>query len=291
MTSVIEAFSVDAFTPGMSNDSNWDNFARMQASERWRANSAAMGKPATEALVGEADIRPGMHVLDIASGTGEPAISIASKLSGTGRVIATDISSNPLEIAKQRAAQRGLENIEFQQADAHSLPFEDRSFDRVTSRLGIMFFANPSQAFAEIYRVLRPGGKFSFLAWGPYEQPYFAATIATVLKALPGTELPASGWKMFRYGAPNLITADLRDVGFSDIEARIQSVPWTWNGTAEDVWAYFQDVTIPFQQLFAAIPATRRTEIDRAVVDAIGQYRCDGRIEFGAKFVIGSAIR
>src|SRR3954452_12468956 len=119
---------------------DWNSFARANASQRWKQLSATTGSDATRALVAEARITPGLHVLDVASGTGEPAISIATAMNGTGRVFATDISEGPLKIAQQRAEQRSLSNIEFQIADAMALPFHEASFDRITSRLGVMFF-------------------------------------------------------------------------------------------------------------------------------------------------------
>src|SRR3569832_1348130 len=124
---------------------DWNSFARANASERWKKLSAAMGSDATRTLVAEARITPGLTVLAVASGTGEPAISIATAMNGTGRVLATDISEGPLKIAKQRAEQRDLTNIDFQIADAMALPFEDATFDRITSRLGVMFFADPAK--------------------------------------------------------------------------------------------------------------------------------------------------
>src|SRR3954469_18409707 len=153
-------------------ESNWNSFARTNASDRFRKQSAIMGTPLTELIVREANIEPGMRVLDVACGTGEPAISIATELNGTGEVIATDISEDPLNIGDQRARQRALSNIRFQLADVHQLPFDDGRFDRVTSRLVLMFFADLPKALNEIYRVLNPGGSFTAVAWGPLQQPY-----------------------------------------------------------------------------------------------------------------------
>src|SRR5512140_2195962 len=96
---------------------DWNSFARANASQRWRKLSAAMGSDATRALVAEANITPGLNVLDVASGTGEPAISIATAMNGSGGVFATDISEGPLKIARQRAERRSLTNIDFQIAD------------------------------------------------------------------------------------------------------------------------------------------------------------------------------
>src|SRR5271169_1094713 len=153
--------------------SDWGNQYRLVASEKWKAKSAAMGQPITDALVEYAQPKPGMHVLDLASGTGEPAISLASRVGSGGQVTATDLSAGLLEIAAQRAEARGLKNFTTQQADAHSLPYPEDSFDLATSRFGVMFFSDPVLALVELRRVLRPGARACFLAWGSFDQPYW----------------------------------------------------------------------------------------------------------------------
>src|SRR5579864_749539 len=96
---------------------DWGNQFRLIASERWKAKSAAMGQPVTDALVEYARPVRGMKALDLASGTGEPAISIASRVGAHGHVIGLDLSADLLEIARQRARARGLGNFSTQQAD------------------------------------------------------------------------------------------------------------------------------------------------------------------------------
>ena len=101
----------------------WGSQYRLVASEKWKAKSAAMGQPVTDALVEYARPVKGMKVLDLASGTGEPAISLASRVGPQGHVTALDLSAELLKIAETRARTRGLENLSTRQADAHSLPF------------------------------------------------------------------------------------------------------------------------------------------------------------------------
>src|ERR1051326_8072536 len=116
---------------------NWENQYRLVASEKWKAKSAAMGTPVTNALVEYAQPRPGMKVLDLASGTGEPAISLALAVGEHGHVTALDLSADLLQIAQKRAQARNLKNFKTQQGDAHSLPFADNTFDLATSRFEI----------------------------------------------------------------------------------------------------------------------------------------------------------
>src|SRR5579863_7846926 len=102
---------------------NWGNAYRLIASEKWKAKSAAMGRDVTEALVEYARPKTGMNVLDLASGTGEPAISLAARVGSEGHVTALDLSSELLQIAAERARERGFTNFSTQQADAQELPF------------------------------------------------------------------------------------------------------------------------------------------------------------------------
>jgi ubiquinone/menaquinone biosynthesis C-methylase UbiE len=232
-----------------------------------------------------------MQVLDIACGTGEPAITIAIMLAGSGTVVGVDLSPAPLKIAEKRAELRGLTNATFQQADAHDLPFPDHSFDHITSRLGVMFFSDLPRALAEMHRVLKPGAKAALLAWGPMDQPYFTTTIGTVLRASPEAIVPESGRSMFRFGKKGVLAQELRKAGFASVNERLVTIPWTWPGTPEEVWEYFQDVAIPFIPLLQSIPTERRTKIDAKVLRSIGQYYDGTSIKFTATVNITVAVK
>jgi ubiquinone/menaquinone biosynthesis C-methylase UbiE len=118
-----------------------------------------MGEGVTSALVEAAQIEGGIDVLDLASGEGDPALTLAALVGAQGTVTATDITPGPLEVAAARAREDGIRNIQFKVADAQQLPFEDARFDRVTCRFGAMFFLDPIAAMHETQRVLRPKGR------------------------------------------------------------------------------------------------------------------------------------
>jgi ubiquinone/menaquinone biosynthesis C-methylase UbiE len=139
-------------------------------------------REATDALIEVARILPGLIILAIASGTVEPAFTLAKAVGPDGRVIATDLAPDMLAAAEENARGDGLANLS-SQADAHALPFPDESFDRVTCRFGVMYFAEVGQALGEIRRVLRPGGLIALAAWGPVEQNILAmCTMGPLLK-------------------------------------------------------------------------------------------------------------
>jgi ubiquinone/menaquinone biosynthesis C-methylase UbiE len=267
----------------------WGSAFRVAASQKWRRQSAAMGSAVTRAIVQLAAARPGMRVLDLACGTGEPAISLASEVGPQGRVIGIDLNAGLLQIARRRAAQRTLNNAGFHVADAHALPFAEASFDLVSSRLGVMFFHDVGRALAEAHRVLRSRGRMALLAWGPFEQPYFLTTVAIVARHVPGPVLSPGSPDMFRFSQSGSLAAELRNAGFARVQERTVTVPWTWPGTPEQLWEYFCEVTAPFRPLLASIPAENAAPINAEVVAAISRYYDGRQVNFTADVVLASA--
>jgi len=275
-------------TEPTSAEPSWGNSYRLVATEKWKAKSAAMGKAVTEALVEYAHPRPGMQVLDLASGTGEPAISFAARVGGQGHVTALDLSTEVLEIAKNRARERGLQNFSTQQADAHTLPFGDNSFDLATSRFGIMFFRDVTLALRELRRVLRPNARACFLAWGSIDQPYWRSTMGVVHRHVGGFLLQPDGHNPFRFSQPGSLSTILQAAGFHDVQEETRTVPWKWPGTPEEVWEQAQAVSVPFRPLLDRVPEDQWPQIHADVIAAIKQYARGENIEFGASVVLAS---
>jgi SAM-dependent methyltransferase len=272
-----------------SSEPVWGTQYRLIATEKWKAKSAAMGQPVTDALVEYAQPKPGMRVLDLASGTGEPAISLALKVGAQGDVTALDLSADLLEVAKERAQKRGLTNFSTHTADAHSLPFPDDSFDLATSRFGVMFFRDPALAFRELHRVLRPGARACFLVWGSVEQPYWQTMMGVVHRRVGGPLLPPGGPNPFRYADPGSLAGVLRSAGFGNVEEETRTLPWAWPGTPEEVWEQAQAVSVPFRPLLERVPADMWPEIHAEIHSAIGKYSDGEKIAFGATVVLVSA--
>ncbi|HEY6303206.1 MAG TPA: methyltransferase domain-containing protein [Terriglobales bacterium] len=266
----------------------WGTERRLLATEKWKAKSGAMGRPVTDALVEYARPKPGMNVLDIASGTGEPAITLALKVGNEGHVTALDLSAEVLAVAAERAQARGLANFSTQPADAHSLPFPDHTFDLATSRFGVMFFRDPDQAFRDLLRVLRPGARAAFVVWGSVEQPYWQTMMGVVQKHVGGPLLLPDGPNPFRYADLGSLAPVLRRAGFREVEEEIKTVPWTWPGTPEELWEQAQAVSIPFRPLLERVPADLWPKIHSEVHAAVGKYFDGEKIAFGATVVLVS---
>ena len=266
----------------------WGSQDRLVATEKWKAKSAAMGQPVTDALVEYARPVPGMRVLDLASGTGEPAISLALRVGVEGRVVALDLSAELLEIAAQRAQARGLKNFTTRQADAHNLPFPEESFDLATSRFGVMFFRDPTLALRELLRVLRTGARACFLAWGSFEQPFWQSMMGVVHRHVGGPLLERDGPNPFRFAQPGSLSGALRSAGFNHVEEETTTLPWTWPGPVDEVWEQARAVAVPFRPMLARVPAEKWPEIDAAVHAVVRKYYDGEKVAFGASVVLAS---
>ena len=121
--------------------------------EKWNEFTMNFLKPMGDAIIKALDIKNNDIVLDIASGTGEPAFSIAA-IAKNGEVYATDLSEEMLTIARTYAGERGVNNIEFKVADVSNLPFKNNFFDKISCRMGFMFFPDMQLAANEMFGVV-----------------------------------------------------------------------------------------------------------------------------------------
>jgi ubiquinone/menaquinone biosynthesis C-methylase UbiE len=270
-----------------SNPAPWGSSFRLVAAEKWKAKSAVLGKAVTEALVEYSRPLPDMRVLDLASGTGEPGISLAYRVP-QGSVTAVDQSSELLDIAAKRARDKNLVNFMTQRADAHHLPFADQSFDLATCRFGVMFFSDVKRALEELRRVLRPEARACFAVWGPIEQPFWQTTMKIVHRHVGGDMLQTEAADPFRFSdAGSLLTA-LSAAGFHEAEESIQNLPWTWPGNAEEVFEYACAVAAPFRPMLERVPAGEWPAIRAEAKAAMEQYRVGDEIRFGADVILAS---
>jgi ubiquinone/menaquinone biosynthesis C-methylase UbiE len=214
----------------------------------------------TQALVDTADPKPGMSVLDLASGTGEPSLSIARRVAPVGRVIATDLSPAMLAVLRENATNEDVTNIDTKVEDAHELSFSDNSFDLVTSRFGVMFFVEIDRALGEIRRVLKPGGRAAFLVWGePKPGTYFGTAVAPFMRRLDQKPDPDGPGPM-RYAEPGKLKALVEAAGFREVNEQVASFDARWPGTPEELLASLLEIAAPLRTVVESMPADLREE-------------------------------
>lgn len=138
-------------------------------------------EPYAADIVARLASRPLTRVLEIAAGTGVVTRAMASTLPESVFIVATDLNQPMIDRASTIGTRRA---VEWRQADAMQLPFQDGTFDAVVSQFGVMFFPEKARAYSEAHRVLKPGGVFLFNVWDRIEENEFASTVTTALATL-----------------------------------------------------------------------------------------------------------
>ncbi|WP_274560795.1 class I SAM-dependent methyltransferase [Streptomyces spiramyceticus] len=185
-----------------------------------------------------AAIGAGERVLDIGCGTGESARA-AARLAVGGSVLGVDLSGEMLRVARQKAAEEGLGNVRFEQADAQTYPFPEGKFDAAISRSGAMFFAEPVTAFRNIARALRPGGRLVLLVWQALSRNEWFLAFTTALAAgrtLPAPPPGAPG--PFSMADPDEVRARLTAAAFNEPRFEDLSAPMHFGPDAEQAYAF-----------------------------------------------------
>ncbi|QEM12196.1 class I SAM-dependent methyltransferase [Mucilaginibacter rubeus] len=221
---------------------SWNKFS--PGWKKWDEFNMRFLKPMGDAIIDSLKIKDGDDVLDIAAGTGEPGLTIAA-LTPNGTVTGTDLAEGMLEIARANAAAKGVKNYKAQIADVSELPFDTESFNAVSCRMGFMFFPDMQLAANEIYRVLKPGGRFATAVWAGPEQNNWVTTIMSVIQKhviLPAPPPGSPG--MFRCAKPDVIANLLKQAGFNDITP-IELTGQVDYGSFDRYWQMMMEVGAP----------------------------------------------
>jgi ubiquinone/menaquinone biosynthesis C-methylase UbiE len=269
----------------------WTDEKTVAAWRKWYAHIARFTRSATDAILEAAQIRAGMRVLDLASGVGDPALSIAAAVGPSGQVTATDLGRGMISLAQELAATKKLTNIAFEEADAESLPFPDQSFDAVTCRFGVMLFPDALRALKECRRVLKPGGRIALVAWGKKEQPLFSATAGIVLKYVSMPPPDPDAPNLFMFSERGRLQRTLEKAGFSDVREEVRTVTGKWKSTLEQYWQQFTEIAAPFRPAIEKLTPEARTQVVSEALAELRKYWDGKELTLPLEIVIGSGIR
>ena len=224
-------------------------------------------------LVADARVRPGMRVLDLGSGTGYPALLAAQTVRTNGQVIGVDLAAQMLDAARRKATSLKLSNLTFQTGDVTSLPFEQASFDAVTTRFCLMFLPEIQKAVTEIARVLKPNAWLASAVWSaPDKNPYLKIPIDIIKQfiEIPPPDPTTPG--IFRLAKPGDLTSMLQQAGLVDISEQefLGDVQFS---VAEEYFSSLMDIAAPIQNLWTKLSPTQQTEARERIIQTAGQYR------------------
>lgn len=246
-----------------------------KADELW----VRVSRPITERMIALAGIKEGHRVLDIASGTGEPALTIARRVGPTGRVVGTDFVEELLVFARAKAAKGGLDNVEFHRVDGEEIDFPAGSFDAVTNRGGLMFMLEPVGALERCHRVLRDRGTVAVMTWaGSDENPWAAIPLGVLRKYIEVPAPPPGAPGMFAFADPDRLRSVLDAAGFEDVVVERVAHAVSDHDTGLDYFAFIRQFAGPIATLYAQLPAHTQAAVDREVAAKAEERMVDGRV-------------
>ena len=258
-----------------------------QAAGHWITHQARhdrMLEPFLTLILDQATISTGDHVLDIGCGCGATTRAAAA-LATAGEVVGIDLSAPMLARARADARSAGLANASHIEGDAQVHPFEQGSFDVVISRFGVMFFADPAAAFANLRTATKPGGRLVFVCWQPMtENQWLLVPGAALAEHIPLPDPgPPDAPGMFALADPGrirgiLASAGWRDIGITPVHTLILLAG---GGTIDDAVEFLRTGSLGRTTLAGADPATQARAV-ASVRAALAHYADHEGVHLGA---------
>jgi SAM-dependent methyltransferase len=225
-------------------------------------------------VVERAALQVGEQVLDLGCGNGATTREAGRRVGPSGAVVGLDLSEPMLELAARRADDEGLHQVDFRKADVQVADLEPAWADAVISRMGVMFFADPVAAFANVLVGTRPGGRLTFACWrGLLDNPWVAVPMGAVFEHLPlpnGEPASAANPGMFAFAEEDRIRQVLADAGWVDLDVQAEDGPVSLgpDQTVDDVVAYLLHDG-PARHLIAGIDPEVADQVAPAVAAAL----------------------
>lgn len=255
----------------------WDTFA--PGWKKWDDFVMKMIRPAGVEIIQQLNLKETDLVLDVATGTGEPGLSIASIVK-KGKVTGSDLSPLMLAVARENALKKGIKNYETVESDVTSMPFADATFDAISCRFGFMFFPDMLMAAKEMVRVLKPGGRIATTVWGPPVTNFWVTSfMGPIMKNMQLPQPPAGSPGMFRCAnTDEMITlfkqAGLKNIMLKEINGQVEAESFDF------LWTYMNDVAAPVVAALSKADDAMRIKIKQEIAEGIKQkYPGEGALQ------------
>ena len=224
-------------------------------------------------------------VLDVASGTGEPGLTIATRLKG-GMVVISDLAEEMLNVAREKAAYRGIKNVKIVSSDVSTLPFPDNSFDAISCRFGFMFFPDMLIAAKEMTRVLKPGGRIATAVWNVPEKNFWSMAIMSIInKDMHLTPPPVEDPGLFRCAKSGLVADLFRQAGLKNISEKEVSGRLNTR-TTELYWDFMTEVAAPVVSALSNADNSLRLKIKDEVFKSVNQKYPRGKVSIESSALV-----
>src|SRR6266852_468497 len=260
--------------------------------EKHRDVIRQMFAPVTQALVEDGQIGTGHVVLDIATGPGEPALSVAGRVGPNGKVFGIDPIPEMVAAARRAADRLELRNVQFDVAFADKMPFPADTFDAVISRFGVMFFPSPVDGVREMLRLLKPGRKLALAAWSFANSNSFHYVLSRIMERFVESPPPApDAPDPFRFAAPGKLQAVLAEAGATAPSERLLQFKIEAPLSMEDFWTLRSEMSDTFRGKIAKLSKEQASEVKRQMLEALREYTTEDGISFPGEVLIVSGTR
>jgi ubiquinone/menaquinone biosynthesis C-methylase UbiE len=251
-----------------------------------------MFAPVTRALVQDAGIEAGRSVLDVATGPGEPALSIAEIVGSEGKVVGIDPVTAMIAAAERAARRNQFMNVRFEVSSVDHLPFPEDSFDAAVSRFGVMFFSSPVNGVREMLRVLKRNRKIAFAVWYLPERNPFHYVWARVLDRYVQPEpVPPNAPDAFRFAEPGKLLNILKEAGASESIERLLQFNIEVPLSTDELWTMRSEMSDKLRTKLAGVSKEQLDAIRRAVITDLSSYTNNRGISLPAEVLIVSGTK
>jgi ubiquinone/menaquinone biosynthesis C-methylase UbiE len=260
--------------------------------EKHREIIRKMFAPVAQALVEDGQISSGHTVLDIATGPGEPALSLAALVGPQGKVFGIDPIPEMVAAARRAADHFRFRNTQFDVAFADHLPFPAATFDAIVSRFGVMFFPSPVDAVREMLRVLKPGRKLTLAVWHFAERNPFHYTLQGVIDRYVDSPPPApDAPDAFRFASPGKLRDILAEAGAMAPSERLLQFTIQAPISVEDFWTLRCEMSEKLREKLAMLSSEQLTEVKRKSLEAFRGFSTERGMSFPAQALIVSGTK
>lgn len=264
----------------------WNKFS--PGWKKWDQFTMNFLQPMGDAIINELNIKQDDTVLDIACGTGEPGLTIA-KLAGKGKVTGIDLAEHMLEIANEHARNKQIRNYDTLVCDVCELPFDQNFFDKISCRMGLMFFPDMQLASDQMYKVLKPGGRMATAVWaGPAKNVWISSIMSTISRNMQIPPPPEGAPSIFRCAKPGMIRGIMEKSGFKNVKEKEVNGKMLLEGF-EIFWNMMNEVAAPVVSALSKADDTMKEKIKNEVKESSASYLTSKGLEldYGALIISG----